>query len=65
LTFWFEVMVVVATGSIGIAITATSFAGVDPRREASGYHGLLQVLLMGVCGAFLTGDLFNLYVHSE
>ena len=37
----------------------------DPRREASGYHGLLHVLLMGVSGAFLTGDLFNLYVWFE
>ena len=36
-----------------------------PRREASGYHGLLHVLLMGVSGAFLTGDLFNLYVWFE
>ena len=39
--------------------------GVDPRREAFGYHPLIQVLLMGVVGAFLTGDLFNLYVWFE
>ena len=37
----------------------------DPRREAFGYHPLIHVLLMGVCGAFLTGDLFNLYVWFE
>jgi len=61
----FAAMLVLATGSVGVAITATSFAGVDPRREASGYHGLLHVLLMGVSGAFLTGDLFNLYVWFE
>ena len=58
-------MLLVATGIVGVAVTATSFAGVDPRREASGYHGLLHVLLMGVSGAFLTGDLFNLYVWFE
>jgi multicomponent Na+:H+ antiporter subunit D len=58
-------MLVVATGIVGVAITASSFAGVDPVREASGYHGLIQVLLMGVSGAFLTGDLFNLYVWFE
>ena len=58
-------MLVLATGFVGVAVTASAFAGVDPRREASGYHGLLHVLLMGVSGAFLTGDLFNLYVWFE
>jgi multicomponent Na+:H+ antiporter subunit D len=50
---------------VGVAVSASSFAGVDPRREAYGYYPLLQVLLMGVAGAFLTGDLFNLYVWFE
>lgn len=58
-------MLLVATGIVGVAVTGSAFAGVDPLREASGYHGLLQVLLMGVSGAFLTGDLFNLYVWFE
>jgi multicomponent Na+:H+ antiporter subunit D len=58
-------MLLVAVGIVGVAVTGASFAGVDPLREASGYHGLLQVLLMGVSGAFLTGDLFNLYVWFE
>jgi formate hydrogenlyase subunit 3/multisubunit Na+/H+ antiporter MnhD subunit len=58
-------MLVLATGIVGTAVTAFAFSGVDPRRESSGYHGLLHVLLMGVSGAFLTGDLFNLYVWFE
>jgi multicomponent Na+:H+ antiporter subunit D len=58
-------MLVLAVGIVGVAVTGASFAGVDPLREAFGYHGLLQVLLMGVSGAFLTGDLFNLYVWFE
>ena len=58
-------MLVVAVGVVGVAITAAAFAGVDPRREAFGYHPLIQILLMGVAGAFLTGDLFNLYVWFE
>ena len=58
-------MLVVAVGVVGVAITAAAFAGVDPRREAFGYHALIQILLMGVSGAFLTGDLFNLYVWFE
>jgi multicomponent Na+:H+ antiporter subunit D len=52
-------------GIIGVAVTGSSFAGVDPRREALGYHPLIHVLLMGVSGAFLTGDIFNLYVWFE
>jgi multicomponent Na+:H+ antiporter subunit D len=58
-------MLVVAVGVVGVAIAGVSFAGVDPRREASGYHALIQILLVGVAGAFLTGDLFNLYVWFE
>jgi multicomponent Na+:H+ antiporter subunit D len=58
-------MLGVAVGVVGVAITAAAFAGVDPKREAFGYHPLIQILLMGVSGAFLTGDLFNLYVCFE
>ena len=58
-------ILVVAVGVVGTAISGAAFSGVDPRREAFGYHPLLQILLMGVAGAFLTGDLFNLYVWFE
>ncbi|HET9265999.1 MAG TPA: proton-conducting transporter membrane subunit [Vicinamibacterales bacterium] len=58
-------MLVVAVGLVGVAVTSAAFAGVDPRREAFGYHPLIQIMLMGVAGAFLTGDLFNLYVSFE
>ena len=58
-------MLGVAVGVVGVAIAVAAFAGVDPKREAFGYHALIQILLMGVSGAFLTGDLFNLYVWFE
>ncbi|MDP3720171.1 MAG: proton-conducting transporter membrane subunit [Acidobacteriota bacterium] len=58
-------MLVVAAGIVAVAVAAAAFAGIDPRREAFGYYPLVQVLLMGVCGAFLTGDFFNLYVWFE
>ena len=61
----FSALLVLMVGIIGVAITGSSFAGVDPRREALGYHPLVHVLLMGVSGAFLTGDIFNLYVWFE
>lgn len=58
-------ILVVMVGIVGSAVTGHSFSGVDPRREALGYHALIHVLLMGVSGAFLTGDVFNLYVWFE
>jgi multicomponent Na+:H+ antiporter subunit D len=58
-------LLLVAVGIVAVAITAAAFAGVDPRRETFGYHPLIQILLMGVSGAFLTGDFFNLYVWFE
>ena len=61
----FSAVMVVMASIIGVAVTGSSFAGVDPRREAVGYHPLIQVVLMGVSGAFLTGDIFNLYVWFE
>jgi multicomponent Na+:H+ antiporter subunit D len=61
----FSALLVTMVGIIGAAVTGSSFSGVDPRREALGYHALIHVLLMGVSGAFLTGDIFNLYVWFE
>ena len=61
----FSSLLVLMVGILGTVITAHSFSGVDPRREAFGYHALIHVLLMCVSGAFLTGDIFNLYVWFE
>ena len=48
----FSALMVVMVGILGVAVTGSSFSGVDPRREAFGYHALIHVLLMGVSGAF-------------
>lgn len=61
----FSALMVVAAGVTGLAVTVYSLADTDHHQEALGYHPLLQVLLLGVCGSFLTGDLFNLYVWFE
>lgn len=37
----------------------------DAERERTGFYPLVFALLLGVNGAFLTGDLFNLYVWFE
>lgn len=61
----FSAIMVALAGFIGFAVVVYSMASIDSRREAFGYYPLLLILLMGVCGAFLTGDLFNLYVWFE
>jgi multicomponent Na+:H+ antiporter subunit D len=58
-------IMVVLAGLIGLATAVYSLATIDPERESFGYYPLLHILLMGVCGAFLTGDIFNLYVWFE
>ncbi len=49
----------------GLACIVYSLGSVDERRERHGYYALVQVLLFGVTGSFMTGDLFNLYVWFE
>ncbi len=50
---------------IALAAALYGQAGIDPGRVRSGYYPLFHFLLMGVNGAFLTGDIFNLYVWFE
>lgn len=61
----FSAVMVVLTGLMGLAVSVYSTGSIDVRREAFGYYPLLHILLMGVCGAFLTGDVFNLFVWFE
>jgi multicomponent Na+:H+ antiporter subunit D len=61
----FGAMMVVLAGLMGLAVIVYSLATIDERRESFAYHPLYHILLMGVCGAFVTGDLFNLYVWFE
>jgi multicomponent Na+:H+ antiporter subunit D len=58
-------ILVLITALVGTAVTIYSVADLDSGRVRYGYYTLLHVLLMGVTGAFLTGDLFNLYVFFE
>jgi multicomponent K+:H+ antiporter subunit D len=49
--------------TLALAVTVYSIGRWD--RMGVHYHSLLQFLLMGLNGAFLTGDLFNLFVFFE
>ena len=48
---------------LGLAVLTYSIARWD--RPGQPFHSLLQFLSMGVNGAFLTGDLFSLFVFVE
>jgi multicomponent Na+:H+ antiporter subunit D len=61
----FGALMALLAAVVGLAIVVYSLDDIDPARKAFGYHPLVHVLLAGVCGAFLTGDLFNLYVWFE
>ncbi|MCE0732855.1 Na+/H+ antiporter subunit D [Halomonas sp. G15] len=58
-------IMVVLTGIIGLAVAIYSLATAGRGHEAYGYFPLMHLLLAGVAGAFLTGDIFNLYVWFE
>jgi len=58
-------IMVAVTGTLSLAVMLYSTAEIKSHMIAAGYHPLMHILIGGVCGAFLTGDLFNLYVWFE
>ncbi|WP_117237958.1 proton-conducting transporter transmembrane domain-containing protein [Thermus sediminis] len=50
---------------MGFAAAVYALGDVDEARFRHAFFPLFHILLMGVNGAFLTGDLFNLYVWFE
>ena len=56
-------MMLLVTAIVGLAALLFSRAGWD--RAGVHFHSLLQLQLMGINGAFLTTDLFNLFVFFE
>ncbi len=49
----------------GFMVALYSLSMVDAPEEKFGYYPLFHLLLAGVAGVFLTGDIFNLYVWIE
>ena len=58
-------IMVVLSATMGLTVLLYSFGDIDRRREQWGYYPLFHLLLMGINGSFLTGDLFNLFVFFE
>ncbi len=61
----FGAIMVVLGGLTGFAVAVYSLYTIDAHREHFGYYPLTHILLAGVSGAFLTADIFNLFVWFE
>ena len=61
----FSAVMVVGTGIVALCVLlyAVPLLGVEYERD--GFHPVAHVLLLGVCGVFLTGGVFNMYVWFE
>lgn len=56
---------VAITGILAAAVMTFGLADIRRREEQAGFYPLMLGMLAGVNGAFLTGDIFNLYVWFE
>ncbi len=61
----FSALMMTTTSFVAIIVMIFSPGFIDKERQTAGYYPLVFGLLMGVNGAFITGDLFNLYVWYE
>ena len=61
----FSAIMVLLTGIMGFGVAVYALYDISLRNSMLGFYPLYNVLLTGVCGAFITGDLFNLYVWFE
>jgi multicomponent K+:H+ antiporter subunit D len=60
----FSALMVLLTGLLAVTVLLYAIgSGWDERGR--NFHALYQFQLMGICGAFLTGDIFNLFVFFE
>ncbi len=58
-------IMVLLTAITAVIVATYALADIGEGDGSMGYHTLFQILIGGVTGAFLTGDLFNLYVWFE
>ncbi|KYG33404.1 Na+/H+ antiporter subunit D [Alkalihalobacillus trypoxylicola] len=61
----FSMMMVILSSIIGLVCLFYSFQTLSTKRQKAYFYPFYFFLLTGVNGAFLTGDLFNLFVFFE
>jgi len=61
----FSSVMVMLTAFIGFLVAVYSIPYIDNRRKSFGFWPLYNLLIFGVSGAFVAGDIFNLYVWFE
>lgn len=61
----FSVTMVLLANIVALAVSVYSSVNIVASRVKFGYFAILHFMIMGLSGAFLTGDLFNLYVWFE
>ncbi|HSP11692.1 MAG TPA: proton-conducting transporter membrane subunit [Salegentibacter sp.] len=60
-----SITLVLLTAIAGLAVSIFSASSMIPDRLRFGYFPIFHFLILGLNGAFLTGDIFNLYVWFE
>ena len=58
-------ILILVTAIVALSVSIYAMGDVSDERVAGGFYTFLNMLIAGVVGAFLTGDLFNLYVWFE
>jgi multicomponent Na+:H+ antiporter subunit D len=58
-------LLALAAALVALLACLFSLADMDTNRRRYGFYPMLMFLMAGVTGAFLTGDVFNLYVWFE
>jgi multicomponent Na+:H+ antiporter subunit D len=61
----FGALMTLIAAVIAFVVGLYSLRDLPPEHQRRGYWPVMVLLVMGVCGAFLTADLFNLYVWLE
>lgn len=61
----FTAIMILIAGIISVSASIYFFSMVDEERRKYGFYIFFQTMMMGVCGSFVTGDIFNLYVWFE
>jgi len=61
----FSAIMLIMSGLIGLMVVIYARTTINASRQRFTFYPLVNALLLGVNGAFLTGDVFNLYVWFE